>query len=76
MDQIIQPELAEICGAIMGDGWIESRGHALYIAGHPTEDKDYYDFHLAPLVSKVLFKVKTKEYKYWSVYGIHIYNKN
>lgn len=56
----ITPEIAEICGAIIGDGWIESRGNALYIAGNKIEDKDYYDYYLAPLISKVLFKVKAK----------------
>src|SRR3989344_5274479 len=69
------PETAEICGAIIGDGWMEQRGNALYITGHKSEDKDYYDNHLGPLFSKNFIYVKPRNYPYWSVYGIHSYKK-
>ncbi|MBS3172708.1 hypothetical protein J4438_03995 [Candidatus Woesearchaeota archaeon] len=68
-------EVAEIIGAHIGDGWIESRGNALYIAGHKEDDKDYYDNHLCPLFSKYFSKVKPRNFDYWSVYGFNLYKK-
>lgn len=68
--------LAEICGAFIGDGWIDSKKTAFYILGDPKEDKEYYDFHLGPLFSKRIEKTKPKHHIYWSVYGIHSYKKS
>lgn len=68
-------DIAEICGAIIGDGWIETKGKALYITGHPTEDKVYYDQYLASLFSKNFIKVKPKIYRYWRVYGFGVYKQ-
>jgi intein/homing endonuclease len=48
----------------------------LYIAGHPTEDKEYYDKYLGPLFSKTLVGIKPKLYPYWKVYGIHTYKRD
>lgn len=64
------PGIAEILGAFIGNGWIEKKGTALYITGSPTEDKDYYDYYLAPLFSKHFINVKPKNFSYWGVYGI------
>jgi hypothetical protein len=46
------PEIAEILGTFIGDGWIESDKDALYVTGNPTEDKDYYDKLLRSLILK------------------------
>tara|TARA_Y100000310_G_scaffold299767_1_gene334881 strand:+ start:546 stop:1280 length:735 start_codon:yes stop_codon:yes gene_type:complete len=75
MNQKINPEIAEILGAFIGDGWIESRGNAFYITGDKLEDKDYYDNFLAPLFSKWFCKVKPKEFSYWNVYGIGCFKR-
>jgi hypothetical protein len=66
----IDEQLAEFCGAFIGDGWIESRKSVLYIAGDRTEDKEYYDAYLAPLFSKVICHVSPQAFPYWNVYGI------
>lgn len=51
------PELAEICGVHAGDGYLRGNGKwELDISGD-VEEKDYYDFHLIPLLKKV-FKIK------------------
>ncbi|MBU2560893.1 MAG: hypothetical protein KKD17_01250 [Nanoarchaeota archaeon] len=69
------PEIAEILGAFIGDGWIESDKDALYITGSPIEDKLYYDRHLAPLFSRNFIPVKPRNFQYWGVYGIVTYKK-
>lgn len=74
-NQKINSEIAEILGAFIGDGWIESDKDALYITGHPIEDKNYYDNHLAPLFSKYFTLVRPKNFSYWGVYGIVTYKK-
>ncbi len=69
-------EIAELCGAVMGDGWIEERERGFFIAGDPKEDKEYYDKHLSDLINKVL-EIKTfpKSFPYWGVYGISLYKQ-
>ncbi len=68
---------AELCGAIMGDGWIEEREKGFFIVGDPEEDKDYYDKHLTDLINEVLkINIKPKNFRYWRVYGISVYKKN
>ena len=69
------PEVVEILGAFIGDGWIESDKDALYITGSPIEDKLYYDNYLAPLFSKYFINVKARHFPYWGVYGISTYKK-
>ncbi len=69
------PEIAEICGLIIGDGWIQKRGCSLFITGDITEDREYYDNHLSNLFSKTFLKTKPKLFPYWKVYGLGIYNK-
>jgi len=71
----INPEIAEILGAFIGDGWIESRERGFYIMGSPTEDKDYYDNFLAPLFSKHFTEIDARAFPCWSVYGIASYKK-
>lgn len=68
-------EVAEILGAFLGDGWIESRKKAAYILGDKKEDKPYYDNYLAPLFFKNFNYVKVKLFEKWNVYGIVIYRK-
>ncbi|MAG91513.1 hypothetical protein CMO83_02455 [Candidatus Woesearchaeota archaeon] len=72
---LINPEIAEILGAFIGDGWIESNKGALYITGSPSEDKLYYDNHLSVLFSKYFESVEPKNFAYWGVYGISSYKK-
>ncbi|MBU1199419.1 MAG: hypothetical protein KKF46_07055 [Nanoarchaeota archaeon] len=74
-DLLNNPKIAEILGAFIGDGWIESDKDALYITGNTTEDKQYYDNHLASLFSKYFAPVKPKKFPYWKVYGIVTYKK-
>lgn len=68
-------KLAEFCGAMIGDGWIQSNGRSLFLAGDPTEDKEYYDLNIVPLVSTIILPIKAKHFPYWGVYGIGIYHK-
>ena len=62
--------MAEICGAFIGDGWIESRKTSMYIAGSLTEDRKYYNEEISKLFSRNIGKVTPKEFTYWHVYGI------
>jgi len=73
--ETICPEIAEILGAFIGDGWIQTPGTALYIAGNSVEDKEYYDKFLGPLFSKHIAKVKPRLFPYWGVYGLCAANK-
>lgn len=69
-------ETAELSGAIIGDGWINSKKSNLFISGHPTEDKEYYDNRIVRLMEKTLKrKIKTTAFPYWGTYGIGIYRK-
>jgi intein/homing endonuclease len=76
MKKKMNVEIAEILGAFIGDGWIESSLNSIYITGDKIEDKDYYDNFLAPIFSKNFVDIKPKEYKYWKVYGIGCHRKN
>lgn len=68
--------IAEFCGAAIGDGWIQSNEKSFFLAGDPNEDKEYYDFHMLPLINKILnLELKTKNFPYWKVYGISIHKK-
>ncbi|OGJ13371.1 hypothetical protein A3K82_00580 [Candidatus Pacearchaeota archaeon RBG_19FT_COMBO_34_9] len=68
--------VAEFCGAVIGDGWIQSNEKSFFLAGDPTEDKEYYDFHMLPLINKILnLELKIKNFPYWKVYGISIHKK-
>jgi hypothetical protein len=69
------PELAEILGVFIGDGWIQSNKRGLFVAGSPSEDKLHYDNYLAPLFSKYFANVKPRNFPYLGVYGIGIYKK-
>ena len=69
-------KVAELCGAIMGDGWIEERERGFFIAGDPLEDKEYYDQYFLGLINGILgINTKTKNFPYWRVYGISLYKK-
>lgn len=69
-------DFAELLGAFIGDGWIESRGSGFYILGNPIEDKEYHNLIIKPLFEKV-FKVKAKirHFKQWRAYGVYTYSK-
>ncbi len=68
-------KLAELCGTIIGDGWIQSDKRCFFLAGDPTEDKDYIDNRITKLTSDLIHPTKPKDFPYWRVYGISIYNK-
>lgn len=68
-------KIAELCGAIIGDGWIQSDRRCFFIVGDPLEDKEYYDKYLSNIFKEILIDVKPKEFPYWKVYGIGIYKK-
>lgn len=68
--------LSEICGVIIGDGWIQSNEKGLFITGNQTEDKDYYDNYLVPLIRKELkIDLSARYFSYWRTYGVAIYRK-
>jgi len=75
IDLLNSPEVVEILGTFIGDGWIESDKDAIYITGSPTEDKGYYDNYLAPLFSKYFTCVEPRSFPYWGVYGVVSYKK-
>ncbi len=76
MGGIQEKELtAELCGAIIGDGWIQSNEQSFFIAGDPLEDKEYYDAHSSKIIEKILIPVTPKSFPYWKVYGIGIYRQ-
>lgn len=69
-------KLAEFFGAMTGDGWIQTDGRCLFLAGDPIEDREYYDKKVIPLISKLIVPVKPKNFPYWNVYGTGIYKKD
>ena len=75
MGGIQDQEVAELCGAIAGDGWIQSNQKGIFITGDPLEDKDYYDDHISKIVSENFCPVVPKDFPYWGVYGISIYSR-
>jgi len=75
MNQKISVGTAEILGAFIGDGWIETSLNGFYITGDRIEDKDYYDTFLAPLFSEEFSSITPKEFSYWKVYGIGCYRR-
>lgn len=68
-------KIAELCGAIVGDGWIQNNEKSFFVAGDPSEDKEYYDGRLSKLFEELLESSKPKEFPYWKVYGISIHKK-
>ncbi|MBN2142849.1 hypothetical protein JW711_05980 [Candidatus Woesearchaeota archaeon] len=70
----LTPELAEILGAFIGDGWIQSNERSLYIAGNIIKDKEYYGF-LSHLISSNLVEVSPKVFLSWHVMGVAIHKK-
>jgi hypothetical protein len=73
---LMKNKIAELCGATMGDGWICSSEKSFFLAGDPTEDKDYYDKHISRLVKDILnIDIVPKSFPYWKVYGVGIYKK-
>jgi len=67
---------AELCGALIGDGWIHSNERNLFLAGDPKEDKSYYDYRITQLFNNLSIKVNPKHFPYWKVYGISLYSKS
>nr|AQS29446.1 hypothetical protein [uncultured archaeon] len=68
-------KVAELCGAIIGDGWIQADERCFFLAGDSREDKDYYDNHISKIISNFIYPVKPKEFPYWQVYGVSLYKK-
>jgi intein/homing endonuclease len=75
MKSKLTPELSEILGAFIGDGWIESRESGFYIMGDPEEDKEYYEQIIFPIFRKYFGKGKLKEFKSWKVFGLVCYDR-
>ena len=69
-------EIGEMCGAIIGDGWIQADERCFFLAGDPIEDKEYYDQNMSKLFRKRGYFVKPQNFPYWRVYGISIYKKD
>jgi len=71
----ITPELAEICGIHVGDGYLRDGGKRieLDISGHIGEDRNYYDTHVAPLFYNV-FEIQPtlREFPARGTYGFVI----
>ena len=75
MGEIQEEKIAEFCGAVIGDGWIQSNEKGFFLAGDPLEDREYYDSHITPMVKDILIETKPREFPYWKVYGISLYKK-
>lgn len=70
-------QISELCGAIMGDGWIQENERGFFITGDPINDKEYYDSHITKLINRILSIItKPKNFPYWKVYGISLYKQN
>jgi hypothetical protein len=74
---IITPDLAEVCGIHVGDGYFRQRTRnkgEIDISGH-LEEKGYYKGHVVPLFKKVFdIELKAREFSRGS-YGFVIYYK-
>ncbi len=55
-------KIAELCGAAIGDGWIQSNEKGFFLAGDPKEEKEYYDNRISKLVSDLISPVKNKKF--------------
>ncbi len=62
---VIDSNLAELIGIIIGDGCINKcwnrKDYRIQISGNPVEDKDYYEYYLPKLLFDCL-KIKRKPY--------------
>ncbi len=56
-----EAKIAEMIGAIIGDGHISKSGKSIELIGHPVEDKDY--LHLIGSFGTQIFGIKFKEYE-------------
>ncbi|HUS51211.1 MAG TPA: LAGLIDADG family homing endonuclease [Candidatus Paceibacterota bacterium] len=73
----LSPELAEICGIHVGDGYLRGKDHRkeLDISGN-IEEKDYYDRHIIKLFKKVFgIDIKCRFFKSRNTYGFVIRDK-
>ncbi len=70
----ITPALAEISGMFAADGSMQKEHICMW--GNITEDKEYYDNHMAPLFSTLFNKkLNVHEKKSNSVYGFYLCKK-
>jgi len=51
-NNILTPEIAEICGIHAGDGHLRKKGNEFELSGS-FEEREYYDSHVIPLFNKV-----------------------
>ncbi len=74
---VITPDLAEICGIHAGDGYLRNGRHVeLDLSGNISEDRNYYDTHVAPLFSKVFgVEPKLRQFPSRGTYGFVIREK-
>ena len=70
----MKTETAELCGALIGDGWIQKNGNAMFISGYQTEDREYYGKRIVQLLRTTLGReIRPRKFPYWNTYGIGIY---
>ena len=55
MEVKFSPELAELCGIHVGDGYLRNSGnHREFDVSGNIEEKDYYDVHVKELIRNAL----------------------
>jgi intein/homing endonuclease len=71
------PELAELCGIHVGDGYLRGKDHRkeLDISGN-IEERDYYDRHVKKLIENIFkISIKCKLFQPRNTYGFVIRNE-
>ena len=71
-------KLSEEIGIHVGDGSmnIYGKSHLYSLEGHHKEDKEYYKFHIAPLIKSLYnLKVRLRKRRNAGVYGFQIGSK-
>ncbi|MDP6670563.1 MAG: hypothetical protein QGI60_01985 [archaeon] len=77
-NQIMTPDLAEICGIHAGDGYLRNDGkrRELDISGG-VDEKEYYDNHVVPLFERVFnIKITPRFFPHRNTYGFVIRDRN
>lgn len=71
----MEKELAEFCGIVAGDGHVDKNNSQITITGHPTNDLEYFNFHLIPLIKR-LFNKSPKLEDYGSFIRVRVNSKD
>ena len=74
-------DLAYICGVLLGDGHLhfreEKKEYSIKCVGHPTDEKEFYDNIIIPILKKVFgIEVEAKLYDNKTTYGFQIFSKS